>query len=205
MCPDKHTSTLGINGTQMSRFSRIQSSPLLSFGSENCSSGTPLCSGRTKLLEAVTWGGRRREKWKYFYSGQKVLQTQCDYEIRRLVLLLACRKQPLHCIVKPNTMQKEPPETQQDLTLGQDDLRTILLPLFLGIPRNQDMTKGACPLLSSLSQCRQASATNQPINELIIWSLRLSWDSYAIPGHNESSQVSLRKTILLTCQSCSPL
>lgn len=76
MCPDKlRTSTLGINGTQMSRFSRIQSSTLLSPGSEICCSGAPLCSGRTKLLEAVTQKGRGKERWKYFCRAESVINV----------------------------------------------------------------------------------------------------------------------------------
>lgn len=82
--------------------------------------------------------------------------------------MLAYRKQHLYSIVKPKTMQKEPTETHQGLTLGQDDLRTILLHLFLGIPRNQEYDKECLSSsLNSLSpQCRQASATKQSISHL---------------------------------------
>lgn len=67
MCPDKFTSTLGINGTQMSRVSWMQGDVVqLSLGTEILSSGPSVFSQRIKLLEAMIQKGRGREKWKCF-------------------------------------------------------------------------------------------------------------------------------------------
>lgn len=83
LCPGKLASTLGINGTQMSRFlwtrgavvaDRPLPSTLISLGSENPRSGMALFSGRSKLLEAVTQEVRGRENGGISTDRQKVLE-----------------------------------------------------------------------------------------------------------------------------------